>query len=376
MVKVNRERLIRQFVELVQIDSHSREERQMADKVIGILQPLGFDIHEDDTGAKVGGNTGNLICRLQGDPVLPTLLFTCHLDTVHPGRGIKPQLLEDRVTSDGTTILGADDKAGVAGLIEMVRVLQEQKLPHGNIVLVLTVCEEVGLLGSRQLNGDLIKDADYGFAFDSNGPIGRIVTKGPSQARVEVVVHGKTAHAGVNPEAGISAIKLASQAISRMKLGRIDAETTANIGMINGGVATNIVPERVEIVAEARSLVQSKLDAQTEHMKATFEQTAREAGGRAEVKIISMYPAFGHADEDPVVQIARRAAESIGVEPVTESSGGGSDANVFNGLGVPTVNLAIGYENIHTVDEYILLDDLEKACQLMVAVTQQVRKKA
>ncbi|WP_018130306.1 M20/M25/M40 family metallo-hydrolase [Effusibacillus pohliae] len=372
MVTVNRDRLIQEFMELVQIDSHSREERQMADALIAKLKPYGCEVYEDDTGEKVGGNAGNLIFRVKGDADKPTILFTCHMDTVQPGKGIKPQVHEDRITSDGSTVLGADDKAGVAAILEMVRVLKEQQLPHGNLVLLFTIGEEIGLLGSRHLNGELLKDVDYGFAFDSNGPIGKIVTQGPSQAKLEVVIHGKTAHAGVNPEAGISAIKLASMAISRMKLGRIDAETTANIGMINGGVATNIVPERVEIVAEARSLVPSKLDAQLEHMKTTFEQVAAENGGRAEVKITRMYPAFRFGDDDQVVQIAKRAAQAIGVEPSTMSSGGGSDANNLNGLGVPTINIAIGYEKIHTVDEFIRLDDLEQAARFMVAITQQV----
>jgi tripeptide aminopeptidase len=372
MVTVNRERLIQEFVELVQIDSHSREERQMADALKEKLQPYGVEIYEDDAGHKVGGNTGNLICRIKGDDSKPTILFTCHMDTVQPGKGIQPQILADRITSDGTTILGADDKAGVAGILEMVRVLHEQNLSHGNIVLLFTMGEELGLLGSRQLNGNLIKDVTYGFAFDSNGPIGEIVTQAPTQARMEVVIHGRTAHAGVNPEAGISAIKIASQAISKMKLGRIDQETTANIGMFNGGVATNIVPERVEIVAEARSREQSKMEAQLAHMQAMFEEAAKEAGGRSEVTVHHMYPAFKFSDDHEIVQIAMQAARSIGFQPSTLSSGGGSDANVLNGLGVPTVNIAIGYEKIHTKEEFIRLDDLENAARFLVAITQQV----
>lgn len=372
MVTINRERLIQEFVELVQIDSHSREERQMADALIDKLKPYGVEIVEDVAGQKVGGSAGNLICRIPGDDSKPTILFTCHMDTVQPGKGIKPQILEDRITSDGTTILGADDKAGVAGILEMVRVLHEQKLPHGNIILLFTICEEIGLLGSRNLNGDLIKDVTYGFAFDSNGPIGEIVTQAPTQAKMEVVIYGKTAHAGVNPETGISAIKVASQAISKMKLGRINKETTANIGMFHGGVATNIVADRVEIVAEARSLAQDQLEAQLEHMKTTFEETAQEAGGRAEVTVHHMYPAFTFADGDEIVQIAMKASRSIGFKPSTLSSGGGSDANVLNGLGIPTVNIAIGYEKIHTQEEFIRLDDLENAARFLVAVTQQV----
>lgn len=372
MVTVNRDRLIQEFVELVQIDSHSREERQMADALIKKLQPYGVEIHEDDAGKKVGGNAGNLICRIKGDSSKPVVLFTCHMDTVQPGKGIKPQILEDRITSDGTTILGADDKAGVAGILEMVRILHEEKLSHGDIVLLFTIGEEVGLLGSRHLDGEMVKDVQYGFAFDSNGPIGQIVTQAPTQAKVEVVIHGKTAHAGVNPEAGVSAIKIASSAISKMNLGRIDKQTTANIGMFNGGVATNIVPDRVEIVAEARSLENSKLETQLVHMESTFKQTAEEMGGSAEVKIHHMYPAFKFADQDEIVQIAMKASKSIGFEPSTLSSGGGSDANVLNGLGVPTVNIAIGYEKIHTIEEFIRMDDLEQAARFLVAITQQV----
>lgn len=371
-IQVNRERLIQDFMELVQIDSHSRDERAMVDALKARLEPYGVEIVEDDTASKVDGNAGNLIVRIAGDASKPTILFTCHMDTVQPGKGIRPQRLEDRITSDGTTILGSDDKAGVAGLVEMVRVLKEQQLSHGPIIIVFTIGEEVGLLGARNLDAKYITEAAMGFAFDSNGPIGHVVTQAPTQARIEATIHGKTAHAGVNPEAGISAISVASRAISRMKLGRIEADTTANIGMINGGVATNIVPEKATIVAEARSLVQAKLDAQIDHMQESFESAAQEMGARVEFQARTMYPAYAHDSEAPVVQTALKAVALIGGEASTMSSGGGSDANVFNGLGVPTVNMAVGYEKIHTTEEFIRLNDLDKAARLMVAVTQSV----
>jgi tripeptide aminopeptidase len=371
-ISINRERLIDDFMQLVQIDSLSRRERRMADALIARLQTFGFEIREDGAGEKVGGNAGNLICRLPGDPAKPTILFTCHMDTVTPGEGIRPQLLEDRIASDGTTILGADDKAGVAGLIEMVRVLHEQKLPHGPIVLLFTIGEESGLLGSRSLDAELLKDVKFGFAFDSNGPIGKIVTKAPAQNKFEIVVHGRTAHAGVNPEAGISAIQVAAHAISRMKLGRIDGETTANIGVIQGGTATNIVTDRVEILAEARSIDADKLEKQTAHMRECFELAAKQYDTTVEIRVTPMYPSISHEESDEIVQIAMRAVRSLGKEPETMSSGGGSDANVLNGLGIPTVNMAIGYENIHTVKEFIRIQDLVDAARLMVAVTQAV----
>lgn len=372
MYTVNRDRLINEFMELVQIDSLSRNERAMADVLTERLTALGVEVVEDTAGEKVGGNAGNLICTLKGDESKPTILFTCHMDTVVPGEGIKPQLLEDRITSDGTTILGADDKAGVAGILEMVRTLKEQNLNHGTIVLFLTIGEEVGLIGSKAADWDKLPHVDFGYAFDSNGPIGQVVTKAPSQVRLEVTMHGKLAHAGVAPEKGISAITVASTAISRMKLGRINERTTANIGSFNGGGATNIVCDRVEIAAEARSIDMDELNAQADHMKEVFEKTAAEFGTTCEVVVQNMYANLNHDVESQVVQTAFKAIEALGFTPETASSGGGSDANILNGRGIPTANMAIGYEKIHTVEEFIRLDDLENAARLLVAITQAV----
>ncbi|TCP59588.1 tripeptide aminopeptidase [Tumebacillus sp. BK434] len=372
MIQVNRERLIQEFMELVQIDSLSRDERNMADAVTAKLKEQGVEVVEDNAGERIDGNAGNLICTIKGDPSKKTILFTCHLDTVAPGKGIKPQLLEDRITSDGTTILGADDKAGIAGILEMVRALKEQNLSHGNIVLFLTVSEETGLLGSRHADWSKLPHVDMGFAFDSNGPIGKVVTKSPSQARLDIVINGRLAHAGVNPEAGISAIKVASAAISRMKLGRINENTTANIGSFHGGEATNVVCDRVEIKAEARSLDPAELDVQIAHMKETFEATAADFNTTAEVTVNKLYHNLRHEESAEVVQTAFKAIRMLDIEPSTMSSGGGSDANVLNGRNIPTVNLAIGYQKIHTVEEFIMLDDLETAAKLFIAVTQAV----
>ncbi|MDB5084500.1 MAG: peptidase [Bacilli bacterium] len=372
MIEVNRQRLIQEFMELVQIDSESKQERSMADRIRQTLEPLGVVFEEDDAGTKLGGSTGNLIGRLPGTIDKPAILFTCHMDTVAPGKGVKPIRLEDRITSDGTTVLGSDDKAGVTALIEMVRVIKEQQLDHGPLVLLFTICEEIGLMGSRSLDPSVVEGIAYGFAFDSNGPIGDIVTQAPAQNRIEVVVHGKKAHAGVNPEAGISAIQVAAHAISKMKLGRVDNETTANIGIIGGGVppATNIVIDRVEVVAEARSSNLNKLEEQTVHMRECFEQTAADFHTKADIQVFQMYSSISFPDDAEIVSIAKRAVTTIGRTPRTFRTGGGSDANVLNGLGLPTLNLAVGYENIHTVEEFIRLDDLYLGVKLIVAVTQ------
>jgi len=297
------------------------------------------------------------------------------MDTVTPGRGIQPRLDDDGyIRSDGTTILGSDDKAGLAAMLEAIRVLKEDGLPHGPIQFVITVGEEAGLVGARAMDPSRLR-ARYGFALDSNGSIGDIAVAAPTQAKIEIVIRGKSAHAGVNPEDGISAIQVAAKAVSRMPLGRIDAETTANIGRFEGGGPTNIVCDYVKLDAEARSIRQEKLDRQVAAMKEAVESAAAEFGASAEFASEIIYPAFSFGDDDEVVQIAKAAIAAMGRSPRTFPSGGGSDANVFNGKGVPTVNLAVGYEDIHTTKERIKADDLTAAAELVLAIVAETVKR-
>lgn len=370
---IQKDRLIQEFMELVQVDSETKNEGEISKVLKRKFTELGLSITEDDAGSKIGHGANNLFAMLaaEGTEGAPTLLFTSHMDTVAPGNGIKPQLDDDGyIRSDGTTILGADDKAGLAAMFEAIRVLKENNIPHGNVQFVITVGEESGLLGSRHMDASKLK-ADFGYALDSNGSIGDIAVAAPTQARITIKLYGKSAHAGVNPEDGISAIQVASKAISRMKLGRIDFETTANIGKFEGGGATNVVCDFVKLDAEARSLVQDKLDAQVEAMKKAVESAAEEFGARSEFDSVVIYPAYKYTDGDPVVELAKKAIVNIGETPKTFHSGGGSDANVFNGLGVPTVNLAVGYEHIHTTKEQIKTDDLVKTARLVVEIIQQ-----
>jgi tripeptide aminopeptidase len=296
------------------------------------------------------------------------------MDTVTPGKGIKPQLDADGyIRSDGTTILGADDKAGIAAMIETVKVLQENNLPHGQIQFVITAGEESGLIGARAMDAKHM-DADFGYALDSNEPVGDIAVAAPTQAKIYATIYGKSAHAGVNPEDGISAIQVAGKAVSRMSLGRIDKDTTANIGRFEGGGQTNIVCDLVKIEAEARSLYQDKVNAQVESMRLAFESAASEFGATVDFKSDVIYPAFNYEDDAPVVQLAMRALKSIGKTPKTFHTGGGSDANMFNGMGIPTVNLAVGYEYIHTTKEQILVTELVGIAQAVVAIVSEVAK--
>lgn len=369
---VNQERLLNEFLELVQIDSETKFEAEIARILKQKFTDLGLQVFEDDTTAVTGHGAGNLICTLPAtkDGVDP-IYFSCHMDTVTPAKGVKPSIKDGYVVTDGTTILGADDKTGIAVMLETIRQLKEQNLPHGLIQFVISVGEESGLQGAKAIDPSLLK-AKYGYALDSDGLVGNVVVAAPTQAKVKAVIYGKTAHAGVAPEKGVSAITIAAKSIARMPLGRIDHETTANIGRFEGGQATNIVCDRVDILAEARSLIPEKMEAQVSKMKEAFESVAAEMGGKAEVDIEVMYPGFKFAEGDQVVELARKAAAKIGRSCKLEQSGGGSDANVFNGFGIPTVNLAVGYEEIHTTNERMPLEELYKLAEMTLAIIDEV----
>ncbi len=368
---INQQRLLDEFLELVQIDSETKHEAEIAKVLKEKLTALGLTVEEDDAAAKTGHGANNLFATLPGTAPGPTILFSSHMDTVVPGKGVKPSIKDGYVVSDGTTILGADDKAGIAAILEAIRTLKEKNLPHPTIQVVITTGEESGLVGSRHMDSSLLK-AEMGFIFDSNGKVGEVITAAAGQYRIVTKIYGKAAHAGVNPEDGISAITVASKAIARMPLGRIDADTTANVGRFEGGKAYNIVTDYVEVWSEARSLVMDKLEEQVKKMTTAFEQAAAEMGARCENEVIFMYHGYKFDENTPVVQKAINAIKRVGREPKLEKSGGGSDGNVFNGYGIPTVNFGIGYEEIHTTNERMPIEELYKAAELALAVVEEV----
>lgn len=370
---MNKQRLLEEFLELVKIDSETKNERQIADVLTEKLTALGFSVTEDDSSERTGHAAGNLIAELEGNVPAEPIFFTCHMDTVTPGENIQPSVKDGYVYSDGTTILGADDKAGIAGLLELARILQEQKINHGPIQFIITAGEESGLVGAKAMNPSLLK-ARYGFAIDSDGKVGGIVTAAPYQSKLWTTIYGKTAHAGIEPEKGISAITLAAKSISGMKLGRIDEETTANIGRFEGGKATNIVCDEAFILSEVRSIDRGKMDKQIREMTEKFASTTNALGGSAETKSELMYPGFKLAEDERVVKIAKRAVRAVGREPYTMTSGGGSDGNIFNGMGVPTVNLSVGYEKIHTKNERMPIEELEKLTELLLEIVKQTSR--
>ncbi|HLR80051.1 MAG TPA: M20/M25/M40 family metallo-hydrolase [Bacillota bacterium] len=371
-IKINEERLLNEFLELVQIDSETKDEANIANVLKDKFTKLGLDVVEDDAKEKTGHGAGNLICTMKGNKqAVDPIYFTSHMDTVVPGKGVKPSIKDGYIVSDGTTILGADDKVGLAAMLESIRFIQENELEHGTIQFVITVGEESGLVGAKALDPQAVQ-AKFGYALDSNGKVGDIIVAAPTQAKLFTVIKGKTAHAGVAPEEGISAITLAAKAVAKMPLGRIDDETTANIGRFEGGKQTNIVCDHVEILAEARSLTPEKMEAQVAKMKEAFETTAQEHGGEADVEVQVMYPGFKQKRGDQVVEIARDAAKAIGRDSQLLTSGGGSDANVISSFGIPTVNLAVGYEEIHTTNERMPIEELIKITELVIAIVQEV----
>ncbi|WP_085523429.1 M20/M25/M40 family metallo-hydrolase [Tuberibacillus sp. Marseille-P3662] len=369
----NQDRVLNTFLELVQVDSETGEESTIAETLKETFTNLGLSVEEDQACEQTGHGANNLIITFTGEDGYDPIYFTSHMDTVVPGKGIQPEVKDGYVTSDGTTILGADDKAGLAAMIEAIRVIQEDQLPHGDIQFVITVGEESGLVGAKALDDKLVH-AKYGYALDSDGTVGHIITAAPTQAKLNATIYGKTAHAGVEPEKGVSAITIASKAIAKMPLGRIDKETTANIGQFQGGQKTNIVCDQVDILSEARSLVKEKLDKQVEAMQNAFNQAAEDMGGSVDIDVNIMYPNFKFKADDHVVEIAKRAAKAIDREPVLLESGGGSDANVIAGKGFPTVNLGIGYENIHTKEEKMPVAELEKAAEMIIAIAKEAKQ--
>jgi len=361
---VNQQRLVEEFIELVKIDSHSGQEGKIAAVLKTKLEDLGLEVIIDDAGKKVGGETGNLIGRLKGEKEGTTILFSCHMDTVKPGEGVKPIIKDEVIYSDGTTILGGDNKAGIAAVLEGIRMIKESDTPHSDVEVAFSIWEEGGLLGAKNLDYGKIQ-AKHAFVLDSGGSPGEIITKGPAQDRVDAKIIGKPAHAGVVPEEGISAIMIAARAIDQMNLLRIDEETTANIGVIKGGDATNIVTPLVEIKGEARSLSEEKLDRQTAHMVETFKKAAADFGGTVEMDVERMYPPFNIGDEEEIVVKVKEALQNMGVEGYTTSTGGGSDTNIFNGNGIKAINLGIGEKKAHTLEEHIHIKDLVSAAKMV-----------
>ena len=357
------------FTELAAIPSPPGEEREVADRVRSYLEELGLEVSEDDAGSRIDSNAGNLLCRLPatahngGEPI-----FLCaHLDTVPPSGPLEPVVEDGVVRNAGGTILGADNKAAVAAMLEAARRIVKEERPHAGLEFLFTPKEEVGLQGAKAFDASRL-EAETGFVYDQGAPIGDVVLGAPYASQIEVVIRGRAAHAGMAPEEGRSAIAAAARAIADLRLGRLDAETTASVGLINGGTAKNIVPDRCSFSIDARAHDESKLSDLVREMLETITFAAALEQCEAETTVEESYRGYRFARGDLPVTLACAALERAGIQPRLGLTGGGADANVFNERGKACVNLANGMMEIHTPDEHIAVADLERMVDVTLAL--------
>jgi tripeptide aminopeptidase len=362
------------FLELAALKSPPGEERPVADAVARYLRDLGLDVAEDGAGATVGSDTGNLYARVEpnGDGGGTPIFLCAHLDTVPPEGPLEPVIEDGIVRNAGGTILGADNKSAVAAMLEGTRRVLAENRPHAGIELLFTPKEEVGLLGAAAFDHQRLQ-AQVGYVYDQAAPIGDVILGAPYSQALEVTFHGRAAHSGMYPEEGRSAIAAAARAISDLRLGRVDDETTANVGLISGGSAANIIPEWCTLSAEARSHDERKLGDLAQEMVDAFAFAAGLEDCEVETKVSKSYRGYRFKRDDTVVRIAHAALERTGYTPSYGLSGGAADANIFNERGLACLNLANGMQDIHTPDERITVADLEGMVEVTLALIDVAR---
>jgi len=360
---VDRDRLLATFLELVAVDSPTGHEGEIATVLEARYAELGCTTTKDDIG--------NVVAVFPGTRP-GTILVSTHMDTAGTDRGIVPVIGDDGVIrTDGATILGADDKSGLAGCLELIRLLRAHpEWSYPTIEFVSTVGEELGLVGSRHLDVSRL-DATHGFVLDTAGVMGSVTYWSPTSVYLTITFHGRKAHAGVEPEKGISAVQVAAEAIASMRLGRIDEETVANIGTVQGGEARNIIPDTVVLQGMARSHDQDKLDRQLTTMRRACQRAADARAASVDFVAEEIYQTYRIAEDARPYREAANAIRSLGLEVSPRKSGGGTDGNYFNAKGIPCVALPTGMVDEHATSEHIAIDDLVLACQVLVAIVTQ-----
>ncbi len=369
---INKRRLVERFIEMVKIESVSGNESQIQNYLIDAFQQLGLTVYQDNSQLKTNLGANNIVAKLKGNENYCPIFFSCHVDTVSPGVGIEVVQKEGVLFSAGETILAADNKAGIAVMLEMIEIINEQQIETGNLEFVLSVGEEIGLIGVEAMDMSLV-EAEIGFVLDNAGPVGSAIVASPSLYMFDIELTGKAAHAGLEPEKGVSALEIAVKAMNQLDFGRIDHETTANIGVIQGGDASNIVMDHLTLKGEVRSISPQKAAYLVEAIKVAFEDSSQKLGGKCQFKADLKATGFRLEKASAVLNLARQAMKDIGLTLKYETSGGGSDANVFNAKGKEVTNLAIGYEKIHTVDEYIPIAEMEKCVALSLALANRAK---
>lgn len=359
---IDPDRLALEFQTLLTIESPSKKEGRLAYYIADIFEALGYRCFFDKSSENTGSEVGNLIVKIPGTFPSDPIFFCAHLDTVGPWEN--PKIIFDKgvYRSDGRTILGADDKSGIAVLIEIAKVLKENILPHPPIEFIFTTCEEIGLLGAKYLDYNLI-DAKEGFVLDSENPV-EVINAAPSSYHFKIEIKGKSAHAGLEPEKGINAIHILSQVLANLSFGRIDEETTMNVGIISGGSYVNIVPDYAEAKGEMRShneekllKLQKKIQEELAKVLDSYPKTENNLPS-GKVRFEKLFKAFNIPLDDPLCKLVKKAGERLGLEITFKRKEGGSDANVFNEHGLKCLILGTGMQKVHTTEEFIRLKDL------------------
>lgn len=356
---INKGRLLNEFIELVGVPCPSKDEKAEAELLVRKLQDMGLEVKVDDAGSKIGGTTGNVWAFLPGNVQGATrLFFEAHMDSVPPTTGTKVVRRDGVLYSDGTTTLGGDDKVGIAAALEAVRTVQEQNIPHGDIQLCFTIAEEIGCLGVVNLDPADIK-ADFGYCLDIGGAPGIVTNAAPRLFDIYFTVRGKSAHAGIEPEKGINAIMLAAKALAALPAyGRLDEETTLNVGQIEGGAATNIVAEQARFVIDMRCMDPEKLERLKDATISLIREVVEAGGGMLEVEPVEGSPAVHVAEDHAAVLLAKQAADNLQLPFELTKTGGCSDGNFLCGYGLPCILLATGMSKVHTTEEYLRECDL------------------
>jgi tripeptide aminopeptidase len=372
--EAERERLHETFAALCRIESPSGRERGVADWVTAELRGMGLEVVEDDAGPQVGSDAGNLVARIPGTGGVgsKSILLCAHMDTVPLTAPVEPVRVDGGWTNAGDGILGADNKTAVAVIVELARRLTREvgEAPRVGIEMLFTVCEEISLLGARAFDSSRL-DSRFGYVFDHATPIGEIVLAAPTLHRMVAEFRGRAAHAGVRPEAGRSAIAAAARAIAAMRLGRLDPETTANVGTIEGGTAINVVPERCRVEAEVRSVDQTRVETLATEMIDHMQDAADAAECDLDVTVERMIQGYRTRPKAIQVAVAEQALRACGYEPKHIITGGASDAAVFEAAGLPCTNLADGTEHNHESTERISVDALEGLFEVAIALVEE-----
>ncbi len=364
---INYQRMLNTFMEFVKIDSETKNEQNISERIIKDFKELGLDVYTDEAGKKLNSNGNNIYCFIPGTNNSETMLFSAHMDTVTPGVGIEPYIDGEYIKSKSDTILGGDDKAGVVAIMEALKTIKENNIHHRPMEIVFTICEEGGVNGAKEIEFTRLQ-SKKGIVLDSGSGPNHIIIEAPGQTRIFAAIIGKAAHAGACPESGISSIMAAAEAVTNMKLLRIDSETTANIGTFKAEGSTNIVSPLTEIVAEARSRSIEKLNEQTDHMVECLRHACEKYGAKLEYHVENCYYSYALDPEDEHIKLISNVCENLGLEVVKLPSGGGSDANIFNINGIKTVNIGAGMELAHTTDEKLNINDFQNAAKVVFKI--------